>query len=446
LIVKEESEAQAKARVKRELLGEIVTDKKGHRWDQMHWGKRSKRKSSGGPSGSVSAGEVDADADSDSDGQDDETEEDGENEDDDDADVPGEGLERWSESDEDYDAEFFFANLSESSFNGGASSDEEFFYAPTTSKAASGSHDGIKKEEDDDSHTSELDTVSLAEAAEAGIPFPYSINRRRKGKGTRRKKPQLPLVVMEDWDGKLVFANGLQDGEPAMVLDLELKDSEQENIEMGVDDTEDGDDEADLEDMDYDMESSVDGNTTADDEDIDLSMGLPPPPPPPSTPFLRFPTPPAPSVNPLSTFTPVASPGNPLLPPFTPASADPPTSPLTGTKPADILANQDALLRTKIPTMPAASELKRSDTKNTKDSPSAANGELRPRAQPLMGAFEPLISLSPRARAFVVDGSKSSLIPSPFEYLKRRRAELRGRKREASETVSLSACDCQSTS
>jgi len=174
----EEQRARAhdKARIKRELLGDSTTNRKERRND---WEIRSRKKSVG-PSDDdmdVDSGETDGEA------EDDEEAEGDDDEDEDEGDVgPVRGsyvgiATGWSEDEESsFDADLFFAGLSDSD------SGPEITTVPDQDAAAT---------EDD---TSDIGPSVLAQ-------------------GT--------FEITEGWDGSVIFTNGLQDGQGLLDWDFE---------------------------------------------------------------------------------------------------------------------------------------------------------------------------------------------------------------------------------
>ncbi|KDQ06299.1 hypothetical protein BOTBODRAFT_181723 [Botryobasidium botryosum FD-172 SS1] len=446
LIVAEAERDRDRARVKRELLEGTPDGGQGNghgrrNWDEMNWGRRARRKASSVADSDASLDISDDDSDDeDSQSTDDDADaEDDEAEDEADADADAEGVSRgaefvmaWSSSEEDYDAEFFFANLSDSSF--AFSSDDEGgthhahrVRTPHSAATKSNSSVGLK----DEDASSDLDELSLTEAAHAGL-----LPRRRSGRRARGSA-RLPLVITEDWDGELVFTTGLKDGEGVLDRDFEAavirteedaiialgggdtsNQSDTTDSENGGDDDEDDEDEED-EEMDFYCES--DGDTTAEEYILNA-----PPRSPVGTnaPFVfRFPAPRQQSVDPRST---VSSPGvSPHSSFYHPAGAGvilgggDATSTVDGSspRPADILAGAGRSLEFLFGAAPPSPI-----TEEASEVGGESVGTSVQFCAPPMGCFIPE---EPRSagkvvKTFVVDGSPGVIIPSPYAHLKRK--------------------------
>ncbi len=186
LIVAEESLAMKKLRLRRERERELRLNgggvpEGGRRWDKINWNNHERRKGSVSVDGS-SVISSSSDESSSSDADDEHGVDGDDGADDDDEDIDGDGFGApfhgaWSEyddEDEEYDAQLFFANLSDSSF-GSSSSDLE---------------------------PDDVDHASRGHLSENGTDF-------------SRRDSQLPLVLTENLDGQLVFAHGMRDGEGA---------------------------------------------------------------------------------------------------------------------------------------------------------------------------------------------------------------------------------------
>lgn len=172
----EEQRARAhdKARVKRELLGDSTTNRKERRND---WEIRSRKKSVG-----PSDDDMDVDSDETDDEAEDAEEAEGDDDEDEDADDVGPVRESyvgiatgWSEDEESsFDADLFFGGLSDSDSG------------PEKSNQAAAT--------EDDSDSSDIGPTVLAQ-------------------GT--------FEITEDWDGSVIFTNGLQDGQGLLDWDFE---------------------------------------------------------------------------------------------------------------------------------------------------------------------------------------------------------------------------------
>ncbi|KAI0319623.1 hypothetical protein OF83DRAFT_1170035 [Amylostereum chailletii] len=264
---RQRSHAHDKARVKRELLGE-----NGMKWKDRRntWDIRPRKKS---------VGPDDDDMDVDSDDTEDDGEEGDEEEggiaDDDDEDLDGEDDEHprrmyagiatgWSEDEDSFDAELFFAGLSDS--ESGAE------------QCGEPNGDATADEDDLDEDDNMLDAALLAAQ---GI-----------------------FEITESWDGSVVFTNGLQDGQGLLNWDFgdsatQLDDASSSDdggdTDVQMSDEMDGDQSDD--DGLQEVESN-DGNTT--EEELVDEKGLPTDR---AMRLFRPPTTPLPSVNPLSTMS-----------------------------------------------------------------------------------------------------------------------------------------------
>ncbi|KAJ7880299.1 hypothetical protein B0H14DRAFT_2707307 [Mycena olivaceomarginata] len=253
-IVAEETE---KSRLRRELLGE---DGQKRRTPHNNWVIRP-RKRSVGPSDAEM--EVDSDATEDEDEE--EEEEEQEEEEDDEADeLPtGSGYiglgTGWFEEEEEssFDADLFFANLTDSEEDDHSTSADE------------------NDERGEEGDQSDLDGMSLTDAALAGL-----IPR------LRRDLENLPFELTEGWDGQVIFSNGLRDGRSLLDMDFEVTASLVETSPSPSQESENGDD----------METEEDdfeGDTT--DEELRAMRLF-------NLPFSVS------SINPMSTMSPSASP------------------------------------------------------------------------------------------------------------------------------------------
>ncbi|KAJ6591854.1 hypothetical protein DFH09DRAFT_1358331 [Mycena vulgaris] len=227
-IVADESRAE-KSRVRRELLGD---DGQKRRNPHNNWVIRP-RKRSVGPSDAEM--EIDSDATED----DDEEEEQEAEEDDDEADgMPvGSGYigvaTGWSEPEDDqessFDADLFFANLTDSE------EDDDHSCPPDEND-----------ERADDGDQSDLDSMSVSDAALAGFIL-------------QRDLENLPFELTEGWDGQVIFSNGLGEGRGMLDVDFEVNAS---LVESSASPSQDSDND----DMETDEDGQFDGGDTTDEE------------------------------------------------------------------------------------------------------------------------------------------------------------------------------------
>lgn len=354
------SEVHDRARVKRELLGEEGSKKRD---PHNAWVIRPRQKSAG-PS------DVEMDVDSDATEDEDEDEELEDNEDDEETDGrrAGEGYvgvaTGWSEDDDEssFDADLFFANLSDSEGKDGSS----------TSSDNGG----------DDGDQSDLESMSYGESSIASLPPIHPDN--------------LAFEVTEGWDGQIVFTNGLQEGQGILDMDFEANaaqfvaetsasPSQESDIEMSTD----------VDDGGYEEDADADGGEgeTTDEElvgDDDLpnerAMRLF------NLPFSVS------AINPMSTMSPSASPTPRDRMPFGSSSLDSP-------KPADILSGKifwDS---------DDHDEFESSTTKSSRASSNTGG--------PRTGHFEPV----KETRKAIIDDSHQE-VPSPHPRFRRRGASL----------------------
>ncbi|KAJ7089652.1 hypothetical protein B0H15DRAFT_838612 [Mycena belliarum] len=214
-IVSEESRAE-KLRVRRELLGE---DGQKRRNPHNNWVIRPRKRSVG-----LSDAEMDIDSDATEDGDDEEEQEAEEDDDEVDGIPVGSGYigvaTGWSEPEDDhessFDADLFFANLTDSD------EDDERSYPPDE-------HD----ERADDGDQSDLDNMSVVDATLAGLIL-------------RRDLEHLPFELTEGWDGQVIFSNGLGEGRGLLDVDFEVNSSlvdtsspSQDSENMGMETDED---------------------------------------------------------------------------------------------------------------------------------------------------------------------------------------------------------------
>lgn len=345
------------------------------KWDHLknsNWEIRPRKRSvgpddSGTDSTTESGSEMDIDE---------EEDEEGEADEEDDPDIEyGRGLVTgWRISDdEDFDAELFFATLTDDSSGLGSDADIE------------------DEDSGDETDNSDLSTISMREAIAAGLLLP-SLD------------AGCPLVVTEDWDGRLVFTNGLRDGQGVLDVHFEVSAAQRQRSireAMEVDTTGSlPSAENDQEDEEEELISD-DGETTDDVLDQETPHVVPLP--------IRFPTPPVASIDPLSTLSPIVQSKRPKLP--APA-------PINSPKPADILAGR------------ICSELSSSRSQRSRsvsvDAPSVpgTSASSQQSRQPRMGSFV-AVSRDPQ-RCVIIDGT----VPSPLSPFPRTRRAGRGRERK----------------
>jgi hypothetical protein len=356
----EEQRARAhdKARIKRELLGDGMTNRKERRND---WEIRSRKKS---------VGPSDDNMDVDSDETDDEAEEaeeaegnDGEDEEEDDV-GPVRGsyvgiATGWSEDEESsFDAELFFAGLSDSD------SGPEITTVPDQDAAAS-------------ENDSSVDTGPSVLA-----------------QGT--------FEITEGWDGSVIFTNGLQDGQGLLDWDFEAN-AAQLLIEAGtMSESNSGSDirmaesEGDLGDSEDETDGleeveSNDGETT--EEELVDDRGLPTAR---ALRLFRCPVTPLYAIDPLSTMN------------FGPRVRDSLSN--QSTRPSDILAGRELGDDDEDAPEPPMSEISSIIL-------SASSDRGTPRL-PLMGMFE--ASKTESLHRAIIDGTCHA-VPSPFQRNSRRR-------------------------
>jgi hypothetical protein len=369
LIMAEETVAMRKLRTHRETaanMEESIPDT-GRRWDKMNWNSRERQAS---VSGSV-VNDVGSDRSSDE-GDSEEGDDDDDEDEDIDVDVFPAPIHDWSEVEEEYDADVFFANLSDSSF--GSSSDSEP-NLPTVNH-----HSAMDIQSD-------LDPRSLLEATEAGILSPDSEQLRHHSR--------LPLVVTEDWDGQLIFAHGMKDGEGAadVHFDTNARNTHGNDTDTGEADGEDTGTESETEDI------EAEGNTTEEDE----------------------PTPgrPAPPLEPIPPLSPAGSSSVLGLPPTLSA-----TNSATSPVPSDAVTTPKATNNTAPPPKILLPSLSFSTSQSSATSKTSL----------IMGSFA--ISAMESGCSAIIDGLREVFIPSPYSRVKKQRDGWRGKKRSASKQVS----------
>ncbi|KAJ6581235.1 hypothetical protein B0H19DRAFT_1114337 [Mycena capillaripes] len=288
-IIADESRAAEKSRVRRELLGD---DGQKKRNPHNNWVIRP-RKRSVGPS------DVEMEIDSDATEEDDEEEEEQEAEEDDETDdLPvGSGYigvaTGWSEEEDEessFDADLFFANLTDSDEDDDHSSPDE------------------NDERADDGDQSDLDGMDVGDALAGLIPH------------LRRDLENLPFELTEGWDGQVIFSNGLGEGRGLLDLDFEVHPSVVETSASPSQESED------------DMETEEDGEFEGDTTDEEL-VGEDHLPNERAMRLFNLPFSVS-SINPLSTMSPSASPAPHNRRPFGSQSN------LDSPKPADILSGR----------------------------------------------------------------------------------------------------------
>ena len=235
----------------------------------------------------------------------------------------------WTDSDEEMDADLFFAN-----FLSDGSSDEEPAAVGCQDQDADGDEESCSTDDDVDEETlaarerqrqEQFLFRSLAQtpqvqpppvarvspyqhrrtkSATLARPHPYrrdgskSTTRRRRASGSSRTRAAPALVLAEDSDGRLIFADGLKLGEGVVDMDFENRrismwgdesdDGSEGGVMSGVEESghaivlpsEEGDEPLSIEDAEVESETETDyeGETTVD-EGLDED-GLPPPPVP----------------------------------------------------------------------------------------------------------------------------------------------------------------------
>ncbi|OAX41374.1 hypothetical protein K503DRAFT_685572 [Rhizopogon vinicolor AM-OR11-026] len=353
-----------KARVRRELLGDD-----SHRHNDVHnnnWVIRPRKKS---------VGLSDVDMDGDSDDLTEEEEDDAEEDmDDDEEDEETDGqapsviytglATGWSEDEESsFDADIFFANLSDT--NTDESSSEDDPVDPQDVQA-------------DDAMASSISSLQRS----------------------------TDLEMTEGWDGQIVFTNGCDDGQGVLDLAFEATAaqllasdtasiSQDSDVEMGMEMG--GDDEGDYEEVDSVICTS-DGETT--EEELVDANGLPTSR---AMRLFRWPTSVS-SINPLSTVSPAVSPA--------PRNRRSTTShPRDSPRPADILARK---------VFCDESDHSQPDSGGEGSAPSPIRRMSRG-GIPIMGQFEQVSDV--KQKAAILTGSNKD-IPSPFPRLAHRRRRI----------------------
>ncbi|KAG6832996.1 hypothetical protein H0H87_012582 [Tephrocybe sp. NHM501043] len=280
------SEMQGRARVRRELLGDDAPKKRD---SSNAWVIRPRKKSVG-----PSDVEMDVDTDATEDEEEEEEDDDAAELDEDEADEKGTGVgyvgvaTGWSEDDDEssFDADLFFANLSDSEDHGASST---------------ASDDG-----GDDGDHSDMESMEASITSLPAMPPEFE--------------------VLERWDGQIVFTNGLREGQG--MLDMDFEAHAASLVETSSSPGQDSDVEmSDVDDGGYEEDADEGDGETTDEElvgDDDLpnerAMRLF------NTPFSVS------AINPMSTMSPAVSPGPRDRRPFR-RSIDSP-------KPADILSGR----------------------------------------------------------------------------------------------------------
>jgi hypothetical protein len=356
-IVAEESRAAEKSRVRRELLGE---DNQKRRNPHNNWIIRPRKRS-------VGLSDAEMEIDSDATEEDDDEEEEQEAEEDDEADdLPvGSGYigvaTGWSEEDEEssFDADLFFANLTDT--------DEDDDHSCTPDE---------NDERGDDGDQSDLDSMSLSDAALAGL-----IPR------LRRDLEHLPFELTEGWDGQVFFSNGLGEGRGLLDVDFEVHSS---LVETSASPSQDSNNEEDMttEDGEFDNGDTTDEELVGEDQlPNERAMRMF------HLPFSVS------SINPMSTMSPSGSPAPRHRRPFGSQGT------LDSPKPADILSG-----RVFLEDSDHADEFDVDDDNALSVSSSRGNG-------PRTGSFIPCDTI----RA-VIDDTHAS-IPSPHPRVRARRGK-----------------------
>ncbi|KAF8323480.1 uncharacterized protein EI90DRAFT_3076780 [Cantharellus anzutake] len=358
LIVAEETLAMKKLRMRRERERELRLNGNGNpeggrRWDKVNWNHERRTGSVSMDGSSVLTSSSSSSDDSSTSDADDENGENGEAGVDDDEDeedtfeAPFHGA--WPENDEDeeYDAELFFANLSDSSFGSSPSDSEPDFDIHNPSPP------GRAGETDVDSE---------------------------------KRDSQLPLVLTEDLDGRLVFTHGMRDGEGASAVHFDttarkslVADAAVDTLAVVVEDK--GSDATSLSSFETDPGEDV-GNTTAEEE-VDPVTGIPP----------RVAV-----VNPVTT-------GSPPYNPADSASIDPISTINTPINSPSTFSKSTGL------PCPEAAETSRS-------------GKGLPlKSEPILGSFH-LEELNKTSSA-IIDGSRGFYIPSPYTRVRKKKRKPR---------------------
>lgn len=260
-LIVQETLAMQKLRARREQLDnarlETSTDENGRRrWDKMHWSNRE-RHGSVGPGNMLSDSDASGSrsSDSGSSGDDEHDDDDGE---DDDAELHASSASGfgWSDYDDNFDADIFFANLSDSSFD---------------------SSDSDSDPEPEQSHPL---TAPTARSSDGGVPLRGVIGASLLSYSDIYSSAPLPLVVTENWDGQLVFANGMKDGEEMMdvifgtaALENDALLTTQAGSIHGTDEQETQDVDSDDRDDDYEKLDEPDDGETTDEDELHPELG-----------------------------------------------------------------------------------------------------------------------------------------------------------------------------
>jgi len=355
-----EERRHEKVRVRKELLGEDGYKRK----DPLNnWVIRPRKQSVGGS-------DVDMDVDSDATEDEDDEEEEGEDGgDEDELDDSNPGVTYagvgtgWSDEDDEssFDADLFFANLSDSTADGQSTCTED-------------------DQERDHPNWDEETTGSAIHAA-------------------RLQMDNLPFEVSQGWDGQIVFTNGLGEGQG--ILDLDFEVSAAQLVEDSASPSQDSDVEMQTPECDeeyeeageYGEEEESDGGDTTDDDYVDKD-GLPTKR---MLELFRWPSSLS-AIDPMSTVSPTVSP-HPRSRRRTQGSVDS-RSPRDSPRPADILAGKTF--------WDEHEDLDRGDVAASVASSSRG---------PLMGTFE---AGQDHPRRAILTGSNDE-IPSPFPRLKHRK-------------------------
>lgn len=300
----------------------------------------------------------------------------------------------WTDDEDSFDADLFFANLSDSS------SDE-------SDDRAAKADQRVREEMETD-----MDALSISEAAAAGFMAPFE-ELQRHGLG------EISFDLTENWDGQFVFGSGFKDEETIIDLsfetpfNLDSRQRSQRSTQDGPSTTVSGYEtpataaETETADDDEFVTDDSDGETTEDEFVMDLN-GLPTPR---NLVLLQFPASVG-TVDPMSTYSPRESPTS---RPRQLGGALEPSTPLDSPRPADILSGK--FFFGKNPSKPTAGD-------------SIASSPVK--SQPRMGVFNTKEVDS--TKKFIVS-DKVKQLPSPFpstRRLRRRSSSWHSRKKSLS--------------
>lgn len=351
------SEMHSRARVRRDFICDDVPKRNHNTWIIRP------RKNSVGPDDSAMA--VDTDATDEEDEEDEEEDEECQDEaEETDGMAPGGyvGMATgWSDDDDEssFDADLFFANLSDSEDSNGSST--------------------VDDDPGDDGDQSDLESTTFGEASISTLP---------------PRPNHDSFEVTEGWDGRIVFTNGLGEGQGILDMDFEAtaaqftvetsaSPSQESDAELSTSDINDRGYEEDVDDSEGD--TTDEGLVGDDDLPNERAMKL-------------FSLPSSVSaINPLSTMSPTVSPGPRNRKPFTSRGLDSP-------KPADILSGKFFW---------DSDDHDECDSSTTK-----SRGQSSSNGGPRTGQFE-LVNDTPQV---IIDGSHNE-IPSPHPRFRRRAAD-----------------------